>query len=136
MAYAQDLDLVTVSTSSDPLVCKIMDYGKFRFEKEKREKESKKKQKVTNVKEMRFFGTGIGDHDIETKCKHIMRFLENGDKVKITIRFRGREFSHSEQGLGLAEDIVKRCGDCCIVEKPAKLEGRNMIMFLAPKSNK
>ncbi len=136
MAYEQDLDLVTVSTTSEPYVCRMMNYGKFRFEKEKREKDSKKKQKVINVKELRFFGTNIDKHDIETKSKHINRFLKAGNKVKITIKFRGREYTHPEKGVELTEKILSECDDCYTIEKAAKLEGRNMIMFLAPKPNK
>lgn len=135
-AYAKELDLVCVSTTSKPPVCKIMDYGKYHFEQMKREKEAKKNQKVIEIKEIRIIGTGIDDHDIDTKCNHIIRFLSGGNKVKVTIRLRGREMGHPEQGYGVMKKIAIKCAECGIVEKEAKLEGRNMLMFLAPKSSK
>ena len=135
-AEAKDLDLVCVSTTSDPPVCKILDYGKYKFEQMKREKEAKKNQKVIEIKEIRIIGLGIDDHDLDTKCNHANRFLKEGNKVKVAIRFRGRELGHPELGIELMERFAKYCEEYCTVEKAAKMEGRNMLMFLAPKSGK
>ena len=134
-AYAADLDLVCISPNAQPPVCKIMDYGKYRFEQAKREKEAKKNQKVMEVKEIRL-GLSIDVHDFETKGKHAIRFLQEGNKVKVSIRFRGRELGHPEIGLDIMSRFAEFCQDNSSVEKPAKMEGRNMIMFLAPKSGK
>ena len=134
-AYAQDLDLVCISPNAQPPVCKIMDYGKYRFEQAKREKEAKKNQKVMDVKEIRL-GLSIDQHDFETKGKHAIRFLKDGDKVKVSIRFRGRELGHPEIGLETMSRFAEYCQDYATVEKAAKMEGRNMLMFLAPKSTK
>ncbi|MBR5473349.1 MAG: translation initiation factor IF-3 [Clostridia bacterium] len=135
-ANAKDLDLVCMSPNAEPPVCKIMDYGKYHFEQMKREKEAKKNQKVIEIKEIRIVGTGIDDHDIDTKCNHANRFLKSGNKVKVTVRFRGREMGHPELGKELMQKIAVRCDEFGTIEKEAKLEGRNMIMFLAPKSSK
>ncbi len=135
-AYARDLDLVCISPNAQPPVCKIMDYGKYRFEQAKREKEAKKNQKVIEIKEIRIIGLGIDTHDFETKAKHAIKFLDAGNKVKVAIRFRGREMGHPEIALDLMSRFAEYCADHCVVEKPAKLEGRNMLMFLAPKSSK
>ena len=135
-AYAKDLDLVCMSPNSDPPVCKIMDYGKYKFEQMKREKEAKKNQKVIEIKEIRIIGLGIDTHDFETKGNHAIRFLKDGNKVKVSIRFRGRELGHAESGLALMDNFAKYCEEYCTVEKAAKMEGRNMLMFLAPKSGK
>ncbi len=135
-AYAKDLDLVCMSPNADPAVCKIMDYGKYRFEQIKREKEAKKNQKVIEIKEIRIIGLGIDTHDFETKGNHAIRFLKEGNKVKVAIRFRGRELGHPEIGLDLMKRFAKYCEEYCTVEKEAKMEGRNMLMFLAPKSGK
>ena len=134
-AYARDLDLVNISPNADPPVCKVMDYGKYRFEQAKREKEAKKNQKVVEVKEIRL-GLGIDTHDFETKGKHAMRFLEDGNKVKVSIRFRGREMGHPEIGLDIMGRFADFCSNSGVVEKSAKMEGRNMLMFLAPKTGK
>jgi len=112
-----------------------MDYGKYKFQQSKREKEARKKQKVINVKEVKF-RLGIEDHDFEVKARSIERFLKKGDKVKVTVMFRGREISHSDMGLALCNRIIERVGDVGSVEKPPKLEGRNMIMVLSPKQEK
>ncbi len=112
-----------------------MDYGKYRFEQAKREKEAKKNQKVMEVKEIRL-GLSIDVHDFETKGRHAIRFLQEGNKVKVSIRFRGRELGHPEIGLDTMTRFAEFCQDACTVEKAAKMEGRNMIMFLAPKSGK
>ena len=135
-AYAKDLDLVCISPNAQPPVCKIMDYGKYRFEQAKREKDAKKNQKVIETKEIRIIGLGIDTHDFETKGRHAIKFLESGNKVKVTIRFRGREMGHPEIALDLMQRFADFCADSCTVEKPAKMEGRNMLMFLAPKSSK
>lgn len=134
-AYAKDLDLVAISPNATPPVCKIMDYGKYRFEKAKKEKEAKKNQKVIEVKEVRL-GLGIDVHDFETKGNHARKFLQNGNKVKVSIRFRGRELGHPEIGLDTMARFADYCSEYCTVEKAAKMEGRNMLMFLAPKSGK
>ena len=131
-AYAKGLDLVCVSPNAVPPVCKIMDYGKYRFEQAKREKEARKNQKVIEVKEIRL-GLSIDTHDFETKGNHAIRFLKSGDKVKVSIRFRGREFGHPEIGKEIMERFADYCSEVASVEKPAKMEGRNMLMFLAPK---
>ena len=134
-AFAKDLDLVCISPNAVPPVCKIMDYGKYRFEQTKREKEAKKNQKVIDVKEIRL-GLTIDTHDFETKGNHAIRFLKSGDKVKVSIRFRGRELGHPEIGLETMSRFAEFCSEYATVEKPAKMEGRNMLMFLAPKSLK
>lgn len=134
-AAKKDLDLVNLSPNSNPPVCKIMDYGKYRFEQAKREKEARKNQKVVDIKEVRL-GLSIDKHDFETKGNHAIRFLKEGDKVKVSIRFRGREFGHPEIGIEIMERFAEYCSEVSNVEKPAKMEGRNMLMFLAPKSAK
>ena len=134
-AYAKDLDLVNISPNSDPPVCKIMDYGKYRFEQAKKEKEAKKNQKVIDIKEIRL-GLSIDTHDFETKGNHAIKFLQDGDKVKVSIRFRGRELGHPEIGLDTMSRFAEYCAQYSIVEKAAKMEGRNMLMFLAPKTGK
>ena len=134
-AYAADMDLVCISPNAEPPVCKIMDYGKFRFEQAKREKEAKKNQKVMEVKEIRL-GLSIDVHDFETKGRHALRFLQDGNKVKVSIRFRGRELGHPEIGLETMKRFAEYCQEKSNVEKAAKMEGRNMIMFLSPKSGK
>ncbi len=134
-AYAKELDLVNISPNAQPPVCKIMDYGKYRFEQAKREKEAKKNQKIVEVKEIRL-GLSIDKHDFETKGNHAIGFLKSGNKVKVSIRFRGRELGHPEIGLEIMERFAEYCSDASNVEKAAKMEGRNMLMFLAPKSGK
>lgn len=134
-AYAKDLDLVNISPNAVPPVCKIMNYGKYRFEQAKKEKEAKKNQKVIEIKEIRL-GLGIDVHDFETKGNHAIRFLKEGNKVKVSIRFRGRELGHPEIGLETMSRFAEYCSEYCTVEKAAKMEGRNMLMFLAPKSGK
>ena len=110
-----------------------MDYGKFCFEKSKREKEAKKNQKTTTLKEMRLSAT-IDTHDMEVKAKNVSKFLAGGDKVKVSIRFRGRQLSHTENGLAVMNAFLQMLGDKVAVEKPAKMEGRSMFMILAPKN--
>lgn len=134
-AYASELDLVCISPNAQPPVCKVMDYGKYCFDQAKREKEAKKNQKVTEVKEIRL-GLTIDVHDFETKGRHAIRFLKDGNKVKVSIRFRGRELGHPEIGITTMERFADYCKDYASVEKAAKMEGRNMLMFLSPKSGK
>ena len=133
IAEERKLDLVNVAPNANPPVCKIMDYGKYKYELTKKEKEAKKKQKVINVKEIRLT-PNIEIHDLQVKAKRANEFLGNGDKVKVSVRFRGREMGHTEIGKDVLNDFANLTKDYGIIEKPAKLEGRNMIMFLAPKS--
>ncbi|MCI8336775.1 MAG: translation initiation factor IF-3 [Peptococcaceae bacterium] len=135
LAIEKGLDLVEISPTAKPPVCKIMDYGKYRFEQSKREKEVKKNQKTFNIKEVKL-RPNIEEHDFETKAKNGEKFLKGGDKVKVTIMFRGREITHPEGGLALCEKMAERLADAGVVEKPAKVEGRNMTMILAPKQIK
>lgn len=134
-AAAKNLDLVDISPNAVPPVCKIMDFGKYRYEQSKREKEARKNQKVVDVKEIRL-GLSIDTHDFETKGNQAIRFIKGGDKVKVSIRFRGREFGHPEIGIEIMERFAKYCEEAAVVEKPAKMEGRNMLMFLAPRPTK
>jgi len=130
-AEEKNLDLVKIAPNAKPPVCKIMDYGKYRFEQAKREKEARKNQKVVEIKEIRL-SLNIDTHDFETKAKHAEKFLKAGNKVKVSIRFRGREMAHPELGLASMEKFSEACKEFSTVEKPAKLEGRQMLMFLAP----
>nr|WP_245597822.1 translation initiation factor IF-3 [Marinospirillum insulare] len=130
-AAAVELDLVKIS-DADPIVCKIMDYGKFVFEQKKAKNAQKKKQKQIQIKELKFRpGTDEGDYQI--KFRNMVRFLEDGDKVKITLRFRGREMAHQDIGLRLFQRIEEDLGDTIVVESRPRLEGRQMVMMLAPK---
>ena len=131
MAQDKDLDLVLISPSAVPPVCKIMDYGKFCFEKEKRAKEAKKKQQVIDIKEIQLSCT-IGEHDFQTKLNHAHRFLKGGDKVKVVVRFRGREMRHTELGAEILAKFEKGCEGIGATEKKAVLDGRNMTMFIVP----
>ena len=135
IAEKKSLDLVKIAPTAQPPVCKIMDYGKYKFEQTKREKEAKKNQKTVEIKEIRL-GLGIDVHDFETKGNHAKRFLLGGDKVKVSIRFRGRELGHPEMGYDTMARFAEYCSEWGNVEKPAKMEGRNMLMFLAPKPTK
>ena len=130
-AEEKNLDLVKIAPNAKPPVCKIMDYGKYRFEQAKREKEARKNQKVVEIKEIRL-SLKIDTPDFETKAKHAEKFLKAGNKVKVSIRFRGREMAHPELGLASMEKFAEACKEFSTVEKPAKLEGRQMLMFLAP----
>ncbi len=132
LAIEQNLDLVLIAAQAQPPVAKIMDFGKYRFEQAKREKEARKNQKVINIKEVQL-SLNIDTHDFETKRNAAVKFLSKGDKVKVSIRFRGREMGHSQYGYDLMERFAEGCSEVSNVEKPAKLEGRNMLMFLAPK---
>ncbi len=131
-AYAKNLDLVLIAPKAEPPVCKIMDYGKYRFELAKRDKEAKKNQKVVSVKEIRL-SPSIDHHDFETKANHVKKFLSAGDKVKITVRFRGREVHHSDLGLQLLERFKESVSEVGTVDKAPKLEGKNMSMVVSPK---
>ena len=135
MAQDVNLDLVEVAPQADPPVCKILDYGKYRFELEKKLRDSKKKQKLQTLKEIRM-QPKINDHDLSFKARHIQEFLDNGDKVKVTIRFRGRELAHTELGLDVLNNVLAKLGGDLTVEKAPAMEGRTMSMTLAPKSKK
>ena len=135
LAEQKNLDLVKIAPQSNPPVCKIMDYGKYRFEQAKREKEARKNQHVVDIKEVRL-SLNIDTHDFNTKLNNAVKFIKHGDKVKVSIRFRGREMGHPEIGLETMKRFADACAEFASVEKPAKLEGRNMLMFLAPKTNK
>ena len=131
IAVEKGMDLVKIAPQAKPPVCKIMDYGKYRFEMNKREKENRKNQKVVNIKEVQL-SPSIDTNDFNTKVKHALKFLKHGDKVKVMVRFRGREVSHSDIGLDLLNKFAEQTKEMGTVERPAKLEGRNMTMFLAP----
>ncbi|MFC4556644.1 translation initiation factor IF-3 [Virgibacillus kekensis] len=135
IAQTRNLDLVLVAPNAKPPVCRIMDYGKFRFEQQKKEKEARKKQKVINVKEVRFT-PGIGDHDFNTKLKNARKFLEKGDKVKAAVRFRGRAITHKELGREVLDRMAEEVKDIATIESKPKMEGRNMFMMLAPVNDK
>ena len=134
-AYARDLDLVKIAPKATPPVCKIIDYGKYRFEQAKREKEAKKNQHIVEIKEIRL-SLNIDTHDFNTTLGHAKRFLSEGNKVKVSIRFRGREMGHPEHGTVIMQKFAEACAEDANVERAAKLEGRNMFMFLAPKPAK
>lgn len=135
LAVERHLDLVEIAPTAKPPVCKIMDYGKFRYEQQKREKEARKKQKTFDIKEVKL-RPGIEDHDFNVKYKNAVRFLEDGDKVKVTIMFRGRELSHPELGEVLLNRMAQLLKEIAVVERVPKLEGKNMIMIVAPKPAK
>jgi len=135
LAYKEGLDLVEVQPNSRPPVCRIMDYGKYKYEKSKKARASKKKQHAQTMKEMRF-SAKISDHDYSYKKNHIREFLLNKDKVKIAIRFRGREITHTEMGYDLMQRLKADLDDIAHVEQQSKLEGRQMIMMLSPDSKK
>ena len=133
IADEKELDLVKIVPNANPPVCKIMDYGKYRFEQSKREKENRKNQRVIEIKEIRL-SLNIDTHDFETKVNHAHKFLKAGNKVKVSIRFRGREMAHPQIGEVSMKRFAEACEEFATVEKPAKLEGRQMLMFLAPKA--
>jgi len=135
IASKRELDLVLVAPNAKPPVCRIMDYGKYRFEQQKKEKEARKKQKVISVKEVRFT-PGIGDHDFETKLKNARKFLAKGDKVKAAVRFRGRAITHKDLGREVLDRFAEEVKDIATVESKPKMEGRNMFMMLAPAKDK
>jgi len=133
IALEKNLDLVEIAPTAKPPVCKLMDYGKFKYEQAKRDKEARKKHKVVEVKEVKL-RPNIEDHDLETKAKNAQRFLNDGDKVKVTIMFRGREITHPELGKALCIRLAQMVKDISNVEREPKVEGRNMIMILTPKA--
>jgi len=134
-ALAKGLDLVKIAPKAEPPVCKIMDYGKFRFEQAKKEKEARRNQKIVEIKEIRL-SSKIDIHDFDVRLKNAHKFLLAGDKVKCSIRFRGREMAHTDIGLAVMKRFAEACIEVSTVEKPPKLEGRQMLMFLAPLKNK
>ena len=131
-ADAKNMDLVLIAPQAKPPACKIMDYGKYKFEQGKREKEAKKNQRVVNIKEVRITPS-IDVHDFNTKVNQTVKFLKSGDKVKVTVRFRGRELHHTQLGMDLLTKFAEAIAEAGNVEKAAKLEGRNMTMVVAPK---
>jgi translation initiation factor IF-3 len=135
MARDRGLDLVEVAPQANPPVCKILDYGKYRFEAEKKLRDSKKKQKLLKLKEIRM-QPKIGAGDLDVKAKHVGEFLGEGNKVKVTIRFRGRELAHTDLGVGVLNEVLKRIEGEYVVEKPPAMEGRFMSMILNPKAKK
>lgn len=135
MAKDKDLDLVEVSPNANPPVCKILDFGKYRFEQEKKLRESKKNQKVLKLKEIRM-QPKIGSGVLDTKAKHVQEFLNEGDKVKITVRFRGRELAHTELGFDVLNEVLKRLTSAYNIDKPAKMDGKMMSITISPKAAK
>ena len=135
IALEKGMDLVKIAPQAVPPVCKIMDYGKYRFEQQKKEKEAKKNQRIIEVKEIRM-SPGIDTNDFNVKLKNAMKFLREGDRVKVTVRFRGREMAHTEIGEKLLRDFGQGCAEIANMEKNPKLDGRHMSMFLSPKNGK
>ncbi len=135
IAEQRNLDLVKIAPNANPPVCKIMDYGKYKFDQIKREKEAKKNQRIVETKEIRL-SVNIDTHDFDTKVNHALKFLKAGNKVKVSIRFRGREMAHTHLGNGIMERFAEAVAEMSNVDKPAKLEGRQMLMFLSPKGAK
>ena len=132
LAKEANVDLVKVAPSAVPPVCKLIDYGKYRYELARKEKEAKKKQKTIEVKEVRL-SPNIDVNDLNTKCNSARKFLEKGNKVKVTLRFRGREMAHVQQSKHILDDFAQMLGDIAVIEKPAKMEGRSMSMVLTEK---
>ncbi|MGE6259310.1 translation initiation factor IF-3 [Heyndrickxia sporothermodurans] len=135
IASRVNLDLVLVAPNAKPPVAKIMDYGKYRFEQQKKEKEARKNQKVINLKEVRLSPT-IDEHDFNTKLRNARKFLEKGDKVKASIRFKGRAITHKEIGQKVLDRFAKECEDLSTIESKPKMDGRSMFLVLAPKTEK
>ncbi len=133
LAYEAELDLVEISPNATPPVCKIMDYGKYKYEQQKRESEARKKQKVIEVKEVKF-RPNTDTHDYDVKMRNVVKFLEHGDKVKVTLRFRGREMAHQDLGRELLHRVAGDVEGIGKVENMPKMEGRQMIMIIAPAS--
>ena len=131
-ARESNLNLVEISPTARPPVCRVMDYGKYRFEMNKKQAEAKKKQKLIQVKELKFRPT-TEDGDYQVKLRNLLRFLEHGDKVKVSLRFRGREMAHQELGMKLMDRLVEDTAEHAVVEQKAKREGRQLLMVLAPK---
>lgn len=133
MAIDLNMDLVNIAPTAKPPVCRIMDYGKFRYEQQKKEKEARKNQKIVDVKEV-WFKSNIDEHDYQTKYRNVVKFLKEGDKVKASVRFRGREIAHADLGKKILDRLASEVAELCTVERIPKLEGRAMIMILAPKN--
>ena len=132
LANNKNLDLVLISPNAKPPVCKIMDYGKYRYEQARKEKEAKKKQKTIDIKEVRL-SPNIDTNDLNTKVGAARKFLEKGDKVKVTLRFRGREMAHMSKSKYILDDFAESLKDIAVIDKPSKVEGRSMVMFLTAK---
>ncbi len=132
MAGELELDLIKIAPTAKPPVCKIADYGKYRYEQIRKEKEARKKQRVIDIKEVRL-SPNIDTNDLKTKVNQARKFLSKGDKVKVTLRFRGRELAHVNQSKVILDDFAKELEDVAVIDKPAKFEGRSMIMFLTQK---
>lgn len=135
IAFEKNLDLVKIAPQATPPVCKIMDYGKYCFEQTKREKEARKNQKVVDIKEIRMFST-IDTHDFNTKVNQAVKFLKSGDKLKVSVRFRKRAIAHPQLGEELLQRFKEACSEAGVVEKPIKMEGRSLVMFISPKPSK
>ncbi|MCG7384751.1 translation initiation factor IF-3 [Paenibacillus sp. ACRRY] len=133
MAIDLNLDLVNVAPQAKPPVCRIMDYGKFRYEQQKKDKEARKNQKIVDIKEV-WFRSNIEEHDYQTKLRNVIKFLKEGDKVKCSVRYRGREIAHAAIGQRILERVKVEVAELCTIERQPKLEGRSMIMILAPKA--
>lgn len=134
IAEEAELDLVCISPMAKPPVCKIIDYGKYRYEMIRRDKEAKKKQKIVELKEVRL-SPNIDTNDLATKTNAARKFLEKGNKVKVTLRFRGREMSHMNQSRYILDDFAKSLADIAVIDKPSKVEGRTLVMFMSAKKN-
>ena len=132
IADERKLDLVKIAPTAKPPVCRIMDYGKYKFDQAKKEKEARKKQKTVDVKELRL-SPSIDTHDVQVKVKKAKEFLKNGDKVKVSIRFRGREIGHSKVGMTILENFAEQTSEFGMIDKEPKMEGKSLVMFLAPK---
>ena len=133
MAYEKDLDLVKIAPTAKPPVCRILDYNKFKFEQSKKEKEARKNQKTVDIKEIRMF-SAIDTHDFNTKVNQAHKFLKNGDKLKVSVRFRKRAIAHPQLGEELLDKFREACSEFGAVDKPAKMEGRSIVMFMSPKA--
>ena len=134
LAKEANLDLVKIAPNAKPPVCKIIDYGKYRYEMARKEKEAKKKQKVIEVKEIRL-SPNIDVNDLNTKMNHARKFLQGGNRVKVSVRFRGRELAHTATGKVILDGFAEQLSDVAVIDKPAKLEGKSMVMFLSEKRN-
>ena len=134
LAKEANLDLVKIAPNAKPPVCKIIDYGKYRYEMARKEKEAKKKQKVIEVKEIRL-SPNIDVNDLNTKMNHARKFLQGGNRVKVSVRFRGRELAHTATGKVILDGFAEKLSDVAVIDKPAKLEGKSMVMFLSEKRN-
>ena len=134
LAREANLDLVKIAPTAKPPVCKIIDYGKYRYEQARKEKEARKKQKTIEVKEVRL-SPNIDTNDLNTKVNQARKFVSSGNKVKVAVRFRGRELAHTAVGKTILEDFAQKLSDIAVIDKPAKLEGKSMVMFLVEKRN-